>query len=104
MPKECSFFLFSVETDDKRNASCEIFGSKKAGWYDPASPNGNASALPLVFYCVKKAAQGGFPVHRQSPTTFADGFFTVRKKPHKAAFSTNPANESPYLIKIKLPR
>jgi hypothetical protein len=37
-----------------------VFGSKKAGWYDPASPKGNANALPLVFYCVRKAAQGGF--------------------------------------------
>ena len=38
MPKECSFFLISVETESesKRFFPQRIFGSKKAGWYDPA--------------------------------------------------------------------
>ena len=38
MPKECSFFLISIETETKAIASSreEFYGSKKAGWYDPA--------------------------------------------------------------------
>ena len=38
MPKECSFFLISIEIETKANASShiEFYGSKKAGWYDPA--------------------------------------------------------------------
>ena len=38
MPKECSFFLISVETrfESKKFFPITIFDSKKAGWYDPA--------------------------------------------------------------------
>jgi hypothetical protein len=56
----------------KAEATIRFSAAKKRGGTNPASPNGNANALPLVFYRVKKAAQGGF--------------------------SANSANESPYLI------
>jgi len=44
----------------KAEATIRFSAAKKRGGTNPASPNGNAFALPLVFYRVKKAAQGGF--------------------------------------------
>jgi len=40
LPKECSFFLISVETrfESKWFFPITIYGSKKAGWYDLAAP------------------------------------------------------------------
>jgi hypothetical protein len=55
MPKECSFFLYRLKFETRALQSYQSFGSKKAGWYDPASPNGNASALPLVFLLREKS-------------------------------------------------
>ena len=58
MPKECSFFLISIEIETKANASSrkEFYGSKKAGWYDPAIPTATLCVAVGFFDCVKKAA------------------------------------------------
>jgi len=57
-PKECSFFLISIETETKAIATSreEFYGSKKAGWYDPATPTATLRVAVGFFYCVKKAA------------------------------------------------
>ncbi|MEZ4626960.1 MAG: hypothetical protein R2912_02275 [Eubacteriales bacterium] len=53
--------LYQLKRDSKAGLfPSRIFGSKKAGWYDPATPTATQCVAVGFFYCVKKAAQGGF--------------------------------------------